>query len=100
MTLGDQYLCEQWISSYMRPVNYINHMHGEVGLRLMMQDDTHVKVSKEDFRKLMLNAGHLPANEGAAEWEFRISSQPLRLRPKSKADGWTAAKWDTPKRRA
>ena len=88
---ADLVLCRQWITSYMRPSKYVNHMHGEVGLRLMMQADTGVSVSRGDFRALMAEAGFQPANQFASEWEFRISSAPLRKRPKARVGGWGAA---------
>lgn len=88
MTACSAAVCRDWIASYIRPWCYVNHMHGEVGLRLMMQEDTNTKLTKDEFRDLMLEAGYEPANYSASEWEFRISSAPLRMRPKSRVAGW------------
>lgn len=100
MTLSETKACKQWIASYITPSRYINHMHGEIGLRMMMQDDTRVKVTKQEFRDLMLEAGYEPANIFASEWEFRISSKMLRQRPKSTYGGWMASNVDLLRRRA
>lgn len=91
MNERDRRLCTQWIDSYIKPWRYVNHMHGEVGLRLMMQEDTNTKLTRDEFRDLMLEAGYEPASYSASEWEFRISSAPLRMRPKSRPAGWMAA---------
>lgn len=94
--------CSEWIASYIIPSCHgqVNHMHNEVGLRMMMQQDTGVKVSRNDFRDLMYRAGYEPANFGAPEWEFRISSKMLRKRPRSTYGGWMAANRDMLRRRA
>lgn len=100
MTQSERSLCQQWIASYIAPGKYINHMHGEIGLRMMMQTDTNVTVVPSEFRELMLEAGYEPANPLSHEWEFRITSKLLRLRPTSRVGGWTAAKTDYLWRRA
>ena len=102
MNLIDELKCKEWIASYIIPSQHghVNHMHGEIGLRLMMQQDTGVKLTQKEFRELMVGAGYDPANSGAHEWEFRISSKMLRQRPKSTYSGWMASNRDKLTRRA
>ena len=102
MNIFDEEKCKEWIASYIVPSRHgqVNHMHGEIGLRMMMQQDTGVKVTRDEFRDMMMDAGYGPANFGASEWEFRISSRMLRRRPKSKHVGWMASNKDKLTRRA
>ena len=102
MNIFDEDKCKEWIASYIVPSRHgqVNHMHGEIGLRMMMQQDTGVKVTRDEFRDLMMMEGYDPANLGASEWEFRISSKMLRQRPKSTYGGWMASNVDLLRRRA
>lgn len=63
-------------------------MHSSVGLRMMMEADTRQVVTDLEFKRLMVEEGFEPANRNDDPWEFRISSVPLRARPKAKVNGW------------
>lgn len=84
----DDELCLDWIGTYVKPDNNIDHMHNSVALWKMMCQDTRSKISHTRFKELMVDSGFLPVNDLEPEWEFRISKSELRKRPSAKVGGW------------
>ena len=84
--------CRLWIRRYMKPIDHINHMHTSSGLRMMMQEDTGVVVTDRQFKQIALSEGFEPADAIAQEWEFRISSAPLRRRANAEVRGWLSSR--------
>lgn len=91
MTPYEQRLCEQWIESYVKPCNMIDHVHSDEALWRMMIADTRASPSRQQFRALMHEMGHDPVDRMAETWEYRISRAPFHMRPKATVTGWTAA---------
>ena len=86
--LPEEKTCRLWVRRYMKPSKRINHMHTSTGLRLMMQEDLGVTYTDYQFKKLVMSEGIMPVDRLAKEWEFRISSVPLRMRAKAEVGGW------------
>ena len=79
----------EWIHCYMKPQVRVNHMYTATSLRLMAEEDTHLPITDAQFKRLMVDEGFPPSNRLANDdWEFRIASAPLRMRPKAKVGGW------------
>lgn len=85
----------QWISDYIEPGRYINHMHPSYVLWKLATGDTHANVSHEDFKRLMRDAGYKPADPRMESCEYHISSIGIRRRPNAKVRGWQASRADT-----
>lgn len=81
-------LCREWIRSYMQPQKNVNHMHTSKSLCKMVEQDTGFKVSADQFTRWMEEEGFPPASHTPMGCEFRISSVPLRFRPKARVGGW------------
>lgn len=79
-----------WIRRYMKATKNINHMYNSTGIRLMMENDTHIPCDDKLFKQLVRSEGIEPVNWLADEWEFRISSVPFRRRAGTKVSGWLA----------
>lgn len=76
------------MSGHMQKRQKINHMHTSTELRLMMESDTGVVLTDRQFKNLCIECGYEPVDVFADEWEFRISSAPLRTRSEAEVGGW------------
>lgn len=84
----DEQPCREWMRQYMVPVKNLNHMHTSRELHQMMMADTGTQISDDDFKRIAIEEGFEPGNRSKPDWEFRISSAPLRRRVRAKANGW------------
>lgn len=67
----------EWIKSKMIPRKTGNLKHSSYGLKHILEKDTGIYVSNNQFKDAMLQAGFKPVNPYELNWCFFISEKPF-----------------------
>lgn len=68
-----------WVMAYMIPTQTANKHYTSYGLKHILEHDTGIYMTNNQFKDLMLQMGHEPVDEHAVNWCFRISESGLKL---------------------
>lgn len=79
----EQKIVMGWIRENIRPRKSKNGRHSSYGIKHILQDDTGIYLTNNEFKDAMLQAGYEPVDPGALNWIYRISE-------KSPAFDWKA----------
>lgn len=67
----------KWIKQHCVRIKTINRRHSSYGLKHILERDTGIYLTNNQFKHAMLLAGHNPTNEKDLNWYFRIGSRAL-----------------------
>lgn len=78
--------CIKWCKTYLKPTKCANNRHTSYGLKHMLQRDTGIYITNDQFKDLMLTLGYKPVDSSQFNWTFCISES--RLSKRSRNGGW------------
>lgn len=67
----------KWIKQHCVRIKSINKRHSSYGLKHILERDTGIYLTNNQFKHAMLLAGHNPINEKDLNWYFRIGNRAL-----------------------
>ena len=77
LSSDEQHSVMQWIHQHCRGIQTENKKHTSYGLKHMLEGDTGIYMTNNQFKHAMLIAGFKPVNERMLNWTFRISETTL-----------------------
>ncbi len=75
LTKEDQRAILQWIQSRLYPRKTPNNWHTSYGLKHLLERDTKIYLTNNQFKEAMLMCGFTPVNPRELNWCFRLSSK-------------------------
>jgi hypothetical protein len=67
----------KWIKQHCIRTKTINRRHSSYGLKHILERDTGIYLTNNQFKHAMLIEGHNPTNENDLNWYFRIGNRAL-----------------------
>lgn len=71
----EQKLVLEWIRDKIRPIKGVNIHHSSYGMKHILEHDTGIYLTNNQFKHAMLISGHEPDNARRLNWLFRISEK-------------------------
>lgn len=90
----EQKLVLDWIHASFMPIKTVNKKHTSYGLKHLLQHETGLYLTNNQFKHAMLLSGYYPEKPGDRNWRFRISEKSPALKrtrdddDRIKAVGW------------
>lgn len=81
--------CIAWVHEFMVERKTPNRYHTSYGLKHLLERDTGIYMTNNQFKSLMLKCGHYPVSDIELNWTYRISEKPLTRREKERREGKT-----------
>ncbi len=66
-----------WIQAHCIKIKTVNKRHTSYGLKHILERDTGIYLTNNQFKHAMLIAGHMPEYEHELNWHFRISEKKI-----------------------
>lgn len=66
-----------WIHAHCVKIKSANTRHTSYGLKHLLEHDTGIHLTNNQFKHAMLIAGHIPVDEHELNWHFRISEKAI-----------------------
>lgn len=64
-----------WIQDNIRPIKSPNNWHSSYGIKHILQHDTNIYLTNNQFKDAMMQCGYLPVDPDRLNWNFRISEK-------------------------
>ena len=71
-TLDDLFTIAKWIKDNIRPSRTILKYHTSYGLKHILEHDTGLHLTNNEFKDALLLAGYAPVNPNELNWRYRI----------------------------
>lgn len=89
-----QKLVLDWIRVSFIPIKTVNKKHTSYGLKHLLEHETGLYLTNNQFKHAMLLSGYYPEKAGDLNWRFRISEKsPALKRTRDDADQIKAVGW-------
>lgn len=72
-----QQIVIHWIHDNIRPIKTVNRCHSSYGIKHILQHDTDIYLTNNQFKDAMMQCGYLPVDPDVLNWNFRISEKSL-----------------------
>lgn len=90
----EQKLVLDWIRVSFMPIKTVNKRHTSYGLKHLLQHETGLYLTNNQFKHAMLLSGYYPEKAGDLNWCFRISEKsPALKRTRDDEDQIKAVGW-------
>lgn len=76
-----QQIVLQWIHDNIRPIKSANYNHSSYGIKHILQHDTNIYLTNNQFKDAMMRCGHLPVDSDRLNWNFKISEKSPAFTP-------------------
>lgn len=70
-----QLIVRLWIKDNIRPIKSGNYWHSSYGIKHILQHDTKIYLTNNQFKDAMMQCGYMPCDPNRLNWNFRISEK-------------------------
>ena len=77
LSTEDQKAALAWFDSHIAPIKGTNYRHSSYGLKHMLENETDVYMTNNQFKHMMLMNGYKPKDHNELNWHFCISEKKL-----------------------
>lgn len=64
-----------WIRENIVPRKTANRRHSSYGMKHILEKDTRIYLTNNEFKDAMMLCGYMPVNENSLNWNYRISER-------------------------
>lgn len=77
LSAEDQKAALAWFNEHIAPIKSPNYRHSSYGLKHMLEKETSVYMTNNQFKHMMLMNGYKPKDHNDLNWHFCISEKKL-----------------------
>ncbi len=70
-----------WIADNIRPIKSGNYNHSSYGMKHILQHDTMIYLTNNQFKDAMMQCGYNPVDENRLNWNYRVSEKSPAFTP-------------------